>query len=74
MKIHSDWINSLKVFPGICITGSSDWYVRVWPLDFSEFHLEAEFEKKISEVSVCFDGIKIAIGGEEYLGILNLNT
>ena len=38
-KCHEDTITSIVVMPGLCVTGSADLYLRVWPLDFSEFEL-----------------------------------
>ena len=38
-KCHEDTICSIAISAGFCVTGSADQYLRVWPLDFSEFEL-----------------------------------
>lgn len=39
-QLHSAAINCMLVSDGLCVTGSDDKYLRVWPLDFSDFLLE----------------------------------
>lgn len=39
-QLHSAAINCMLVSEGLCVTGSDDKYLRVWPLDFSDFLLE----------------------------------
>ena len=56
-KVHEGSINSISISSGFCVTGGEDHYVRVWPLDFSEFHLEAKYEGGIKALSVAFDGV-----------------
>lgn len=62
LKIHSAEITDIRVATGFCVTGSADEFVRVWPLDFSEFHLEAKHEGTISALDIAFDGVRIAVG------------
>lgn len=45
-KLHNKAINSIYVTEGMCVTGSDDHYLRVWPLDFSDYFIEAEHESK----------------------------
>ena len=45
-KIHDLSICSIAISSGFCVTGSQDQYLRVWPLDFSEFYLEAYSGRK----------------------------
>ena len=35
---------TISVNEAFCVTGSDDQYLRVWPLDFSEFFMEAKHE------------------------------
>ena len=39
-QLHSAAINCMLVSEGLCVTGSDDKYMRVRPLDFSDFLLE----------------------------------
>lgn len=74
-KVHNGPVKNLCVSKGFCVTGGEDKYVRVWPLDFSEFHLEAKHEGSIIATDIGFDGIKIAFGSDKgYLGILDLSA
>jgi hypothetical protein len=40
-KVHNGPITSILVNESFCVTGAEDSYVRVWPLDFSDYFLEA---------------------------------
>ena len=64
---------------GLCITGSSDHLLRVWPLDFSDYFLEAEHESAISSVAVSTDGLRAGVSiyivhtcGTTFLSILSM--
>lgn len=39
-QLHSAAINSLVMHQGLCVTGSDDTLLRVWPLDFADFLME----------------------------------
>ena len=39
-QLHSAAINCMVVSEGLCVTGSDDKFLRIWPLDFSDFLLE----------------------------------
>ena len=39
-------IYGISVNEAFCVTGSEDTYLRVWPLDFSEFFMEAKHEER----------------------------
>lgn len=45
-----------------CVTGSEDTYLRVWPLDFSEFFMEAKHEGTVCAVDISTDGLKVVCG------------
>ena len=45
-----------------CVTGSEDTYLRVWPLDFSEFFMEAKHEGTVCAVDISWDGLKVVCG------------
>jgi WD40 repeat protein len=60
------------VTEAFCVTGSEDTYLRVWPLDFSEFFMEAKHEGTVCAVDISPDGLKV-ICGTQYgsLGMLD---
>lgn len=39
-QLHSAAINCMLVSAGLCVTASDDKFLRVWPLDFSDYLLE----------------------------------
>lgn len=74
-KIHDLSICSLAVSAGFCVTGSQDMYIRVWPLDFSEFFLEAQHESIIISLDISMDGLQVACGtSANSLSILDLTN
>ena len=58
-QLHAGAINSVAVSEGFAITGSDDKVVRVWPLDFSDFFLEAEHETPVTSVATSVDGLQV---------------
>lgn len=56
-KVHDDAITAVVISAGFCITGSKDQYLRVWPLDFSEFYIEAKHEGIITSLDISLDGL-----------------
>ena len=72
-KVHSGPINSMQVNESFCVTGSDDAYVRVWPLDFVDYFLEAHHDSAITSMDVSSDGLHIAIGTEQgAVGLLSV--
>lgn len=72
-KLHDGAICSIAVNEGFCVTGSDDKFLRVWPLDFSDFFLEAEHEGAVVSVDVSQDGLRLAIGTQDgTLGVLDV--
>lgn len=61
-KLHDNAIVSLCVSAGFCVTGSKDSFLRVWPLDFSEFYIEAKHEGAVTSLDVSVDGLKVFCG------------
>jgi len=55
-------IYSIAVNEAFCVTGSEDTYLRVWPLDFSEFFMEAKHEGTVCAVDISSDGLKVVCG------------
>ena len=55
-QLHSAAINCMLVSEGLCVTGSDDKYLRVWPLDFSDFLLEVSVSSfRLPGRSQCID-------------------
>jgi len=72
-QLHDAGINSLAICEAFCVTGSDDMYLRVWPLDFSEFFIEAKHESLIKSISISQDNVEILCGTESNIvGILDI--
>lgn len=61
-QVHESSICSLSISPGFCVSGSEDQYLRVWPLDFSEFILEAKHEGVVISLDITLNGLEVACG------------
>ncbi|GMF16918.1 unnamed protein product [Phytophthora lilii] len=72
-QLHDASINCLSVNEGFCVTGSDDCFLRVWPLDFTDFFLEAQHEASVSCLDVSADGIRVLVGSRNNaIGILDI--
>jgi WD40 repeat protein len=72
-QLHNGSIASLSIRPGYAVTGGSDSRLRVWPLDYSDFQLEAHHEGTVSNVNASKDGRRLLIGTDAgTLGILDI--
>jgi len=75
LRLHTGPINTLCVNEGYAVTGGSDGYLRLWPLDFSDFLLEAKHEGGVEGVALSRDGLTIGVcceGGT--IGVLDVVT
>jgi WD40 repeat protein len=76
-RCHDSAICSLTVSAGFCVSGGEDYYLRVWPLDFSEFFMEAKHEGVVISLDVSSDGLVLAsgtsTGGISLLDLSNQN-
>lgn len=61
-KTNDGAIFSIAVNDAFCVTGSEDTFLRVWPLDFQEFFMEAQHEGTVSAVDISPDGLKVVCG------------
>jgi len=61
-KTNDAAIYSIAVNDAFCVTGSEDTYLRIWPLDFQEFFMEAQHEGTVSTVDISPDGLKVVCG------------
>lgn len=74
-QCHNAPINAIRINEGFCVTASDDKFVRVWPVDFSDFFLEAEHETAVSSVGLSPDGLRIAVGCEGgAIGVMDVPT
>ena len=72
-RLHDAAITSIAVNEGFCVTASADQYLRVWPLDFSDFWLEAHHEGAVTCIDISYDGLRIASGcATASIGVLNV--
>jgi WD40 repeat protein len=62
------------VFFRYAVTGAEDNKLRLWPLDFTDFLLEAQHEGVVSNIRIALDGRKLAIGTTVgTVGVLNVS-
>lgn len=61
-KTNDASIYSIAVNEAFCVTGSEDMFLRVWPLDFSEFIMEAKHEGTVCSVDISADGLRVVCG------------
>ena len=72
-RVHDGPISCIVVNEGFCVTSSFDEYIRVWPLDFNDFFLEAKHDSPIEAIAVSPDGLKILAGTRDgTLGVLDM--
>jgi WD repeat-containing protein 90 len=73
-QLHSGAISSLAVHSGYAVTGGTDNRLRVWPMDFSDFLLEAQHEAAVSSISISQSGRKLSVGTTAgTLGVLDVS-
>jgi WD40 repeat protein len=61
-KTNDSSIFSIACNEAFCVTGSEDKFLRVWPLDFSEFVMEAKHEGTVCSVDISADGLRVVCG------------
>lgn len=61
-RLHDGPIRCLAVNEGFCVTGADDACLRVWPLDFSDFFLEAKHEGAVTSAAVSWNGLSLLVG------------
>ena len=74
-KVQDSAILALAVNEAFCATGSRDGYLRIWPVDFSEFLIEAKHDTGVCAVDISYDAMDIlcgTLGGS--IGILNVQN
>ena len=74
-RLHDRAIRTIAINEGYCVTGSDDKFLRVWPLDFSDYILEAQHEGPVQSVNVSQDGLRLAVGTSNgTVGVLDIAT
>jgi len=74
-KIQDSPILAISVNDAYCATGSQDGFLRVWPIDFSEFILEAKHDSGVCAVDISFDALEIVCGTlNGSIGTLNISS
>lgn len=58
-QLHSGPIHSIAVNEGFCVTGAADGFMRMWPLDFSDFFLEARHDSAVTSVALHPSGLSV---------------
>ena len=74
-KVQDSAILALAVNEAFCATGSKDGFLRIWPVDFSEFLIEAKHDTGVCAVDISYDALDIlcgTLGGS--IGILNVQN
>lgn len=61
-RLHEGACISVGVNDGFCVTAGLDGFVRVWPLDFSDFYLEAAHEGGATSAAISPNGLMVAVG------------
>ena len=74
-KVQDKGILSMKVSEAFCVTGSVDGYLRVWPIDFTKFLIEAKHDAGVCSVDLSFDNFEVLCGTlNGSVGLLNIQT
>lgn len=73
-KLHQGAIRSLALRSGYAVTGGDDLKLKLWPLDFADFLLEAQHESAVTSIHIAEDGKKLSVGTTfGTLGILDVS-
>jgi WD40 repeat protein len=74
-QLHNGPIYTVSVNEGFCVTGSADGYLRVWPLDFSDYYLQALHPAPVVCCALSSDGLRVAAVTESgAVGTMDLAT
>jgi WD40 repeat protein len=61
-RTNDSAIYTIAVNEEFCVTGSEDKFLRVWPLDFCEFLMEAKHEGTVCQVEISTDHLRVVCG------------
>jgi len=72
-QLHDAPIHCICVNDGYCCTVSEDTLLRVWPLDFTDFFLEARHDGPVTALDISEDGCAIAVAsGDGTMGVMDV--
>ncbi|KAF6264700.1 hypothetical protein COO60DRAFT_1654818 [Scenedesmus sp. NREL 46B-D3] len=72
-QLHVCAINAIAIGEGVAATASDDASLRLWPLDFTAYLLEAQHESPVTSVALTAGGLGLAAGCEDgLLGLLGV--
>jgi WD40 repeat protein len=72
--LHQSSITSFTIHNGLAFTGSSDCTLRLWPMDFSDFVMEAQFEGSVTAIKIDVDGVNMLVGTSSgTIGVLKIH-
>jgi len=64
-RTNDEAIHTISLNENFAVLGSADKYFRLWPLDFTEFIMEAKHSNTVCEVNTNKDGLRVACGSLE---------
>lgn len=74
-QLHSGPIRSLSINEGFCATGSDDGFLRLWPLDFSDYYLQAQHKASVTGLRIAQGGLTVLVAtANGTLGVLDIST
>eukprot|EP00939_MAST-03C_sp_MAST-3C-sp1_P005262 g5262.t1 len=72
-QLHDAAIHGICVNDGYCATVSGDCVLRVWPLDFSDFFLEARHDGPVCAVDISKNGCWLGVASDDgTIGIMDV--
>ena len=75
VKCHDGPMRCVVPAGGLCVTGGDDGYLRVWPLDWSQFHIETCLDSPVLQVDVSRDALFMAMLNKDLcVSVLDFQT
>ena len=57
-ELHEGPIRSISISAGFAITGSDDCFLRVWPLEFDDYYMQARHQGSVVALDVSKNGLR----------------
>lgn len=74
-QLHAEAITWMCANEGFVVTASVDRYVRVWPLDFKSYYLQAIHDSSVVGVDITPDGLKVLCStADGSVGMLDMKS
>ena len=75
LRLHEAAITCVTATEGYVATGAADGLLRLWPLDFSDYLMQAQHDSAVASVAVSDDDLRLAVStGSGTLGILDVDN